>query len=91
MKEVEPFGYIQQLDRMTLSIGYKYKERLTRLMRSASRSSLTNSARVLFEIHSQTICKGSVVTPMKGAIFGCLNLLHMMAASNNDYKPHRCC
>ena len=90
VKVVQTFGYIQQLEKVSLSVKRKQKKSLTRLIRFAPGSSLMNSVRVLFDIHSQTICKGSVVTPVKGTMFGCFNLFHMMAASKNDYKPHMC-
>ena len=80
------FGHIQHLDKITLSIKCNYKKRLTRLVRLASGFFSMNSIRVPFDIHSETICKGFVVTPTKGAMFGCLNLPHMEASSKNHYN-----
>ena len=90
VKILETFSYIQQLDKITLSVKCDYRERLTRPIRFVPGFSLRNSVRVPFDIHSETICKGSVVTPTKGTMFGCLNCFHITAASKNDYKAHRC-
>ena len=90
VKIVETFGYIRYLDRIMLPVKRNDEERLTRLIRFAPRSFSTNSVRVPFGIHSETICKGSVVTPTKGTMFGCLNRFHITAASKNDYKARGC-
>ena len=80
------FGHIQHLDKITLSIKCNYKKRLTRLVRLTSGFFSMNSIRVPLDIHSETICKGFVVTPTKGTMFGCLNLPHMEASSKNHYN-----
>ena len=90
VKIVEAFGHIQYLNRITLSIKCNYKKRLTRLIRFASGFFSMNSVRVPFDIHSETICKGFVVTPTRGTMFGCLNPFHMKASSKNHYNAHRC-
>ena len=90
VKIVETFGYIQYLDRVRLPVKCDAKKRLTRLIRFAPGFFSTNSVRVPFGIHSETICKGSVVTPKKGTMFGCLNRFHIMAASKNDYNARGC-
>ena len=90
VKIVETFSYIQYLERVTLLVKCSDRKKLTRLIRFVPGFSLTNSVRVPFDIHSETICKGSVVTPIKGTMFGCFNRFHMMAASKNDYRAHRC-
>ena len=91
VKIVETFSYIQYLDRIMLPVKCNDKKRLTKLIRFASGFLLTNSVRVPFGIHSETICKGSIVTPTKGITFGCFNRFHMTAASKNDYKAHGGC
>jgi len=73
-----------------LSIKCDHREGLTRPMRFALGFFSTNSVRVPFGIHSRTICKGSVVTPMKGTMFGCLNNRHKMASLENDRECHGC-
>ena len=55
-------------------------EVLTRRIRSAPGFLPRYSVSVPFGIHSDTNCKGSWVTPMKGTMFGCLNLFHMIAS-----------
>jgi len=90
VKIAKPFGDIQQLGRVTSSVKCDYRERLTRLIRFAPGFFSTNSTRVPFGIHSEMICRRFVVTPMKGTMFGCLNLFHMTASLQNDYKAHRC-
>jgi len=89
VKIVKAFGYVQHLGRITLLVKCDYKERLTREIRFAPGFVSMNSARVLFDIHSEIICKGLVVMPMKGMMFGCLNLFHIMASSKNDYRVHK--
>ena len=88
VKIVETFSHIQYLGRITLSVKCDNKRGLTRLIRFAPGFSLTNSIRVPFDIFSKTICKGSVVTPTKRTMFGCLNCFHTTASSKNDYKAH---
>jgi len=88
VKIVKTFGYVQQLGRITLSIKCNYGERPTRLIRFVSGFFSMNSTRVLFGIHSEMICKGFVVTPMKGTTLGCLNLFQVTASLKNDYKTH---
>ena len=90
VKIAETFGHIQYLYRIMLPLKCNDKKRLTRLIRFAPGSFSTNSVRVPFGIHSETICKGSVVTPTKGTMFGCLNRFHITAASKNDYKARGC-
>jgi len=63
---------------------------LTRLIRFAPGFFSMNSNRVPLGIHSETICKGFFVTPMKGTMFGCLSLFRITASLKNDYKAHRC-
>ena len=87
VKIAKAFGYIQQLGRVTSAIEWDYRERLTRLIRFAPEFFSMNSTRVPFGIRSEMICKGFVVTPMKGTMFGCLNLFHVTAYLQNDYKP----
>ena len=89
VKIAKAFCYIQHLGRITSSIKCDYKERLTRQIRLASGFVSMNSTRVLFDIHSEIICKGLVVMPMKGTMFGCLNLFHIMASSKKDYRVHK--
>ena len=36
-------------------------------------------------MYSETNCKGLLVTPMKGTMFGCLSLFHTTASLRNDY------
>ena len=72
-----------------LSAKCDFQERLTRPIRLAPGFLSTNSVRVPFGIHSETICRGFIVTPMKGAMFGCLNLFQMMASLQNDCEAHR--
>jgi len=86
VKIVKAFGYVQQLGRIMLSIKYDYREELTRPIRFAPGFFSTNSTRVPFGIHSETICKGFVITPVKGTMFGWFNLFQMMASLKNDYK-----
>ena len=50
---------------------------------------MTNSVRVPFGIDSEIISKASILTPMKGTIFGCLNLFQMTASLENDCSVHR--
>jgi len=90
MKIVETFGDIQQLGKITLSVKYDDRKRLTRLIRSVPGFLSMNSIRVPFGIHCETTCKGFVVTPMKGTMFGCVNLFQVTASLKNDYKAHRC-
>ena len=90
VKIVETFSYIQYLDRIMLPVECNDEKRLTKLIRFAPGFFWTNSVRVPFGIHSETICKGSIVTPTKGTIFGCLNRFHITAASKNDYNAHGC-
>ena len=90
VKIPKTFGYIQQLGRVTSSVRWGYRERLTRLIRFAPGFFLMNSTRVPFGIHFKTICRGFVVTPMKGTMFGCPNLFHITASLKNDCKAHRC-
>ena len=73
---------------MTLFVKCDCGGRLTRLIRLAPGFFSMNSARVLFGTHSEIICRGSVVTPMKETMLGCLNLFHKMASSKNDYRTH---
>jgi len=75
--------------RITLLVKCDYGERPTRLIRFAPGFFSTNSTRVLFGIHSEIICKGFVVTSMKGTTFGCLNLFQVTASLKNDYETHR--
>ena len=89
VKVVKAFGHVQQLERITFSAKYDYQGRLTRLIRFAPGFFLKNSSKVPFGIHFKTICKGFVVTPMKGTMFGCLSLFHVMASSKNDCRTHR--
>ena len=89
VKIVETFGDIQNLEKMTLSVKCDDKKRLTRLIRFLPGFLSMNSIRVSFGIHSETICKGFVVTPMKGTTFGCLSLFHTTASLKNDYSTHR--
>jgi hypothetical protein len=74
---------------MTLSIKYDDRRRLTRLIRFAPGFLSMNAFRVPFGIHPETICKGFVVTPTKGTIFGCLNLFRMTASLKNDCEARR--
>ena len=83
------FGYVQQLGRITLSVKCNYRGGLTKPIRFAPAFCATNSIRVPFGIHSQTTCKGSVVTPTKGTMFGCFSFFHIMASLKNDYETHR--
>ena len=89
VKIVKTFGHIQYLDRIMSPVKHNYDRKLTRLVRFAFGFFSMNSIRVPLDIHSEMICKGSVVTPMKGTMFGCLNLFHMKASLKNDYKAHR--
>ena len=73
---------------MTLLVKGYDKEGLTRPIRFVAGFFAMNSARVPFGIHSETICKGFVVTPMKGTMFGCRNLFQMIASLKNDYEAH---
>ena len=90
VKIVETFSHIQYLERITLSVRCDYKKGPTRLIRFALGFFSMNSVRVPFGIHSETICKGSVVTPIKGTMLGCLNRFHITAASKNDYNARGC-
>jgi len=65
-------------------------KRLTRPILFASGFFTMYFGRVPFGIHSDTICKGSIVTPMKGTTFGCLNLFHMTTSLKNGYGADRC-
>ena len=66
------------------------KGALTRPTRFAPGFLPTYFVRVPFGIHSDTICRGFAVTPMKETIFGCRNLFHIMTSLKNDYGNHRC-
>jgi len=90
VKIVETFGYVRQLGRITLSVKCDYRRGLTRPIRVATRFLSTNSIRVPFGIHSEMNCKGSVVTPMKRTMFGCLNIFQIAACLENDCSAYRC-
>ena len=75
---------------MTSSVEGGYRRRLTRPIRLAVGFFVTKSVRVPFGIHSKTICKGFVAMPMKGTMFGCLNIFQITAYSKNDYRAHGC-
>jgi len=62
------------------------EEGLTNPIRSALGLLLTYLVRVPFGIYSETNCRGSLVTPMKGMMFGCLNLFQITASLRNDYE-----
>jgi hypothetical protein len=87
VKIVETFSDIQQLGGMSLHVRRDYREGLTRPTRFTPGFPSTNSGRVPFGIHCKTICKGFVVTPIKGTIFGCLKVLHITAPWKNDWVP----
>ena len=90
MKIVETFSHIQYLERLTLSVRWSCRERLTRLIQFAPGFSLRNLVRVPFDIYSEMICKESIITPAKGTMFGCFSCFHIMATLKNDYRAHRC-
>jgi hypothetical protein len=90
VKVVETFGDIQQLGRVKLSAKWDYRERLTRLIRFVRGFFSTNSTRVPFGIHPETICKGFIVAPTKGTMFECLNLFRMTGSLKNDCEARRC-
>ena len=90
VKIVKAFSYVYQLGRITLPVKCNCREGLTKLIRLASGFFSTNSIRLPFGIHSETTCKGSVVTPTKGTIFGCLSFFHIAASLKNDCETHKC-
>ena len=72
-----------------ITIAVVTEEEPTRPTRFASGFAFTYSVSVPFGIHSNTNCIGVLVTPMKGTIFGCPRLFHMMASLKNAYVPTR--
>jgi len=72
-----------------LSVKCGSRTELTKLIRLVPGFFSINSVRVPFGIHSETICKGFVVTPMKGTMLGCLNLFRIVASLKNDCEVQR--
>ena len=70
----------------------RFQERLTNLIRATpgGLGNRMNLVRVTFDTQlSKMICKGLVVTPMKGIMFGWFSLFHATASLKNDCDARR--